>query len=61
MKITKLLALFLLISLPAVAQKAPVNFYGTVVDAFTRQAIKGEVTCSLLRPDSTILMTTKSY
>ena len=61
MKITKLLALFLLISLPAVAQKAPVNFYGTVVDAFTRQAIKGEVTCSLLRPDSTMLMTTKSY
>ena len=43
------------------AQKAPVNFNGTIVDAFTRQAIKGEVTCSLLRPDSTVVMTTKSY
>ena len=43
------------------AQKASVNLNGTIVDAFTRQAVKGEVTCSLLRPDSTVVMTTKSY
>ncbi len=52
---------FTFLSLSAAAQKAPVNFYGTVVDAFTRQAIQGEVTCSLLRPDSTVMMTAKSY
>ena len=47
--------------LHAAAQKVPVNLNGTIVDAFTRQAIKDEVTCSLLRPDSTVVMTTKSY
>ncbi|MEE1222421.1 MAG: hypothetical protein UHL07_02640, partial [Bacteroidaceae bacterium] len=53
--------IFLLLSLTAAAQKAPVNFNGTIVDAFTRQAINGEVQCSLLRLDSTVMMTTKSY
>ena len=59
----RLLLLTALVStaLTVSAQKAPVNFNGTIVDAFTRQAIKGEVTCSLLRPDSTVVMTTKSY
>lgn len=51
----------LFLSLPTAAQKASVNFGGTIVDAFTRHAINGEVICSLLRPDSTVLMTTKSY
>ncbi len=61
MKSIKILLAFTFLSLSAAAQKAPVNFYGTVVDAFTRQAIQGEVTCSLLRPDSTVMMTAKSY
>lgn len=61
MKFAKLLLVLILISSHAAAQKAPVNFYGNIVDAFTRQAVKGEVTCSLLRPDSTVIMTTKSY
>ena len=56
-----LLLVLISTSLYAVAQKAPTNLYGTIVDAFTRQAIMGEVTCSLLRPDSTVMMTTKSY
>ena len=59
MKHIKLLLLF--IPLYAAAQKAPVNLNGTIVDASTRQAAKGEVTCTLLRPDSTVVMTTKSY
>ena len=59
----RLLLLTALVStaLTVSAQKAPVNFNGTIVDAFTRQAIKGEVTVSLLRSDSTVVMTTKSY
>ena len=56
-----LLAVQVSIALTMSAQNAPMNFNGTIVDAFTRQAIKGEVTCSLLRPDSTVVMTTKSY
>ena len=56
-----LLAALVSTALTVSAQKAPVNFNGTIVDAFTRQAIKGEVTVSLLRPDSTMVMTTKSY
>lgn len=56
-----LLAALVSTALTVSAQKAPVNFNGTIVDAFTRQAIKGEVTVSLLRPDSTVVMTTKSY
>ena len=55
------LILFTLLFIPAAAQKAPVTFGGTVVDAFTRKAIIGEVTCTLLLPDSTVLMTTKSF
>ena len=53
-----LLLATLFLSLPTAAQKASVNFGGTIVDAFTRHAINGEVICSLLRPDSTVLMTT---
>lgn len=52
---------FFFISFSVIAQKVPVNFGGTIVDAFTRQAINGEVQCSLLRLDSTVMMTTKSY
>lgn len=51
----------LLLPLSVFAQKAPVDFWGTIVDAFTRQAIRGEVTCSLLRSDSTVIMVSKSY
>lgn len=61
MKFIKISLVLISISLHAVAQKAPANLNGTIVDAFTRQAIKGEVICSLLRPDSTVIMTTKSY
>ena len=60
-KFIKLFLFLISVSLHTFAQKAPVNFNGTIVDAFTRQAIRGEVTCSLLRPDSTVMLTTKSY
>ena len=61
MKRIEIVLFFFFISFSVIAQKAPVNFGGTIVDAFTRQAINGEVQCSLLRPDSTVMMTTKSY
>ena len=61
MKITNILLFFIFISFSSIAQKAPVRLGGTVVDAFTGNAIEGEVVCSLLRSDSTVLMTTKSY
>ena len=60
-KFIKLFLFLISVSLHTFAQKAPVNFNGTIVDAFTRQAIRGEVTCSLLRPDSTVMLTTKSH
>ena len=61
MKITNILLFIIFISFSSIAQKAPVRLGGTVVDAFTGNAIEGEVVCSLLRSDSTVLMTTKSY
>ncbi len=61
MKKANILLALIFVSLSAVAQKAPVTIFGTIVDAFTRQAINGEVTCSLLRPDSSVVMTTQSY
>ena len=39
-----LLAVVVSTALTMSAQNAPVNFNGTIVDAFTRQAIRGEVT-----------------
>lgn len=56
-----ILLFFVLLPLSSAAQKAPTTLYGTIVDAFTRQTINGVVTCSLLRPDSTVIMTAKSY
>lgn len=61
MKRIEIVLFFFFISFSVIAQKVPVNFGGTIVDAFTRQAINGEVHCSLLRLDSTVIMTTKSY
>ncbi len=62
MKLKSFLVTFLLLSiLPICAQNAPTKLWGTLVDAFTRQRIKGEVKCSLLRTDSTVMMTTKSF
>ncbi len=61
MKRIEIVLFFFFISFSVIAQKVPVNFGGTIVDAFTRQAINGEVQCSLLRLDSTVMMTTKSY
>lgn len=61
MKKVNFLLFFLAISFSAIAQKAPVELDGTIVDAFTRQAINGTVECALLRPDSTVIMTTKSF
>lgn len=62
MKKTEIIILLIFFfSFSATAQKAPVKFGGTIVDAFTRKAINGEVKCSLLLPDSTVMMTTKSY
>ena len=61
MKRIEIVLFFFFISFSVIAQKVPVNFGGTIVDAFTRKAINGEVQCSLLRLDSTVMMTTKSY
>ena len=61
MKKLHFLLFFLTFSFSAIAQKAPVELDGTIVDAFTRQAINGTVECALLRPDSTVIMTTKSF
>lgn len=61
MKKVNFLLFFLAISFSAIAQKAPVELDGTIVDAFTRLAINGTVECALLRPDSAVLMTTKSF
>lgn len=44
---------------PAVAQKSPTEVSGIVIDAFTREAIQGEVEVTLLSEDSTVVMTMK--
>ena len=39
MKRIEIVLFFFFISVSVIAQKVPVNFGGTIVDAFTRQAI----------------------
>lgn len=41
------------------SQKAPTQIDGTVIDAFTRTAIQGEVKVALLNTDSTVIQTVK--
>lgn len=61
MKYIRTLLILFFFSLSALAQKVPAQLYGSVIDAFTGKAISEEIVCSLLRSDSSVIMTTKSY
>ncbi len=58
--VSKSYSALLFFPFPLPHRRLPRNFGATIEDAFTGQTIKGEVFCSLLRPDSTELVTTKS-
>ena len=58
-KTTLIIIMCMMIAQPIFSQKAPTQIDGTVIDAFTRTAIQGEVKVALLNTDSTVIQTVK--